>query len=205
MPSYYEKIDGWFDFQDIYDAAVKEFDNCTFIEVGCWLGKSTVYLGEKIKESNKNIKVIAVDTWEGTKTEPEHLNHIRNIGGSDELYKSFVRNINEAGLSNIIKPLRTNSYRASLILKYNTYYNIGLSDSDINFIFLDASHEYADILDDIVHFYRLLSNSYSIIAGHDYDTHNPASIGVIRAVQKFFTAANQPYENIRNSWLARRG
>ena len=36
----YLKIDGWFDFQDIYDAAVAEArTEGVFVEVGCWKGR----------------------------------------------------------------------------------------------------------------------------------------------------------------------
>lgn len=64
MPSAYAKIEGWFDFEDIYDQAVAEAPadrESQFVEVGVWQGRSLVYLAEKVRESGKRIRVQGID------------------------------------------------------------------------------------------------------------------------------------------------
>ena len=67
----YINIDGWFDFQQIYDMAIENaVDGDSFIEIGCYKGKSTAYLCDKITKSGKTIHVTVIDTFQhGTLSE----------------------------------------------------------------------------------------------------------------------------------------
>ena len=48
----YKDIQGWFDYENIYDNQVALLkDGSIIVEIGCWLGKSSCYLAQKIKES----------------------------------------------------------------------------------------------------------------------------------------------------------
>ncbi len=63
----YSTIPGMFDFSLIYDRAVSYFSNDSlFVEIGCYQGKSTCYLGKQIKASRKNIKLYAIDHAQGS-------------------------------------------------------------------------------------------------------------------------------------------
>ena len=53
MPHSYENIKGWFDFDDIYDLAIRRTmpaHEPVFVEVGCYHGRSTCYLAEALLE-----------------------------------------------------------------------------------------------------------------------------------------------------------
>jgi glycosyltransferase involved in cell wall biosynthesis len=46
------EINGWFNYKDMYKDVVQAgYDGCEFVEVGTWMGKSTNYMVQKIKES----------------------------------------------------------------------------------------------------------------------------------------------------------
>ena len=75
----WKDVEGYFSYTNLYDIALKHCpDNSTFVEVGSWMGKSTCYMGEKIKNSPKNIKFYAVDTWVGSE-EPQHKETIEKL------------------------------------------------------------------------------------------------------------------------------
>jgi hypothetical protein len=70
MEHFYNKIHGWFDFQNLYTKMVNDHaDNSHFVEVGAFYGKSAAYMAVEIANSGKKIQFDVVDTWRGS---PEH-------------------------------------------------------------------------------------------------------------------------------------
>jgi predicted O-methyltransferase YrrM len=55
-------------------------------------------------------------------------------------------------------------------------------DGDLDFVFIDADHQYEPVKEDIEAWYPKVRNG-GIVAGHDYSVHHK---GVIRAVQERF-------------------
>ena len=149
-------IYGFFDFELVYDLMVeKATDGDIFVEVGSFLGKSTVYLASLIKKSGKNIKVYAVDTWVGDKHEAQIVMDIINDRGGD-IYNEFMHNIKECKVDDVILPLRMTSAEAS-----KTF-----SDKSIAFVFIDACHDYESVSDDTNKWInKVKDNGY--IGGHD--------------------------------------
>ena len=67
MNHFYEQIQGWFDFEDLYSDVVKTFpEESHFVEVGSWKGKSASFMAVEIHNSKKQIKFDCVDTWNGS-------------------------------------------------------------------------------------------------------------------------------------------
>ena len=61
---FYQKIPGFFDFQQLYTRAVNEApEKAHFIEVGVSHGQSAAYLAVEIANSNKEITLDLVDLW----------------------------------------------------------------------------------------------------------------------------------------------
>jgi hypothetical protein len=178
----YKNIQGWFDFEKVYDHAVQKFSDGIFVEVGCWLGKSTCYMGELIAKKQCNIKFYAIDTWCGS-NEDYHIQYIESIGGTDELYNQFINNMKTSNVLQYITPIRLTSRNASQMFE----------DKSISFAFIDASHFYEDILNDIECWLPKIKPG-GIIAGHDY----PGADGVVKAVQQIFGA---DYTTHSNSWI----
>ena len=172
----YEKIYGWFNFQDIYrDVVAEASDGDHFVEVGAWLGKSASFMGVEILNSGKNIKFDVVDTWKGSsqvqlKYADEH-----------DVYAEFLKNVE--GLP--VHPVRLPSVEAAKLYK----------DWSLYFVFIDASHDYDNVKADINAWLPKIKKG-GIIAGHDYSDNRG---GVKQAVQECF----DNYEVIKSSWRVR--
>ena len=165
-------ISGFFDSDLVYKLATKSFPSgSTFVEIGTWMGRSTCCLGQLIKESKKDIKVYGVDTFKGSE---EHWQLIKEIEeNSTSLLEIFKKHTSLCGVDNIITPIKG----ASLDV-VNQF-----EDESIDFIFIDASHDYENVLADITAWYPKLKPG-GLIAGDDYA---PCWGGVIRAVNEYFT------------------
>lgn len=181
--------DGYFDFNELYIEMVKRFDNCVFVEVGCWLGASVCFLGQKVKEFNKNIKVFAVDHWLGS-NEIDHQNTIAKLGGPDILFYTFKQNLKRAEVEDIVTPIRTDSVTGAT----------RFDDKSLAFVFIDASHDYENVLADIKAWLPKIMDG-GVIAGHDYCTpeDNHEFMGVYQAVSEVFDL--NKIQKIKHSWL----
>lgn len=163
MEHFYEDIEGWFKFADTYSEMVELSPNpAHFVEVGCWKGKSTSYMAVEIANSGKDIRFDCVDTWRGDK--------FTGVFETDELYDEFIKNMNP-----VVEYY--NPYRMTSIEAAENY-----ADESLDFVFLDASHDYESVMQDIVAWYpKVKVGGY--IGGDDYW---PTLPGVIRAVDEFF-------------------
>jgi len=151
MEHYYHNIgEDWFSYPNLYRSVVEKFDNAKFVEIGSWKGRSAVFMGVEIHNSKKNIEFYCVDTWKGSE---EHIG--LDILKEDGLYKEFVKNIDP--VSHIIKPIRMPSIEASAKFE----------DNSLDFVFIDAAHDYESVKDDIKHWYPKVKTG-GIFSGHDY-------------------------------------
>jgi len=141
----------WFTYPRLYFEMVQKFSSGSkFVEVGCWKGKSASYLAVELINSGKNIEFYCVDTWEGS---IEH--HEQMPDQLPSLYDTFIDNMKP--LENTYIPLRMPSIEASSKFE----------DSSLDFVFIDASHEYQDVKDDIAAWLPKIKKG-GILAGHDY-------------------------------------
>jgi len=176
---HWQKIQGWFDFQSLYDAIAKSATNDDLlVEVGCYKGKSVCYLGAKLIELGKTTRIFAIDTFNGTENEPHDSGFLIE----------FQKNVELSGCQDIITPLPERSPDAAK----------NFMDNECALIFLDACHEYSAVKTDIAAWLPKVKPG-GILAGHDY---NPGPWpGVVRAVQESFKQFEiaRPY-----SWVYRK-
>lgn len=182
MRHYYKTLgEDWFSYPRIYKGAVRYFGSgSTFVEVGCWRGRSSVYLGVEVFNSAKDINVVCVDTWEGSE---EHQG--MDILKDDGLWKDFLHNIEP--LSGVITPLRGTSLEGSS----------SFEDGTLDFVFIDASHDYQSVKDDIEAWYPKVRQG-GVISGHDY----PDWEGVKKAVDERF---GKDIVSRWGSWIHQKG
>ena len=55
----------WFNFGQFYKEIVEHFSEGHFVEVGCYKGRSSLFLAIEIANSNKNIKLDCIDIFDG--------------------------------------------------------------------------------------------------------------------------------------------
>ncbi len=204
MPKYYENIFGWTDFYDIYQEVVDKFDNCIFIEIGSFQGKSACYMAELIKEKKKNIKLVCIDLFPTV----DELDKFADIGAGqgvegeiiralpDSILNVFVKNMQNAGVDDIVIPIKSDSHKAALMFKLfrekiDALYAGGLP---IKFCFVDAGHGYSTVKEDIKLWLELVCPEDGIIAGHDYFD------GVYKAVNEIFKDENRKVYRKTSSW-----
>jgi hypothetical protein len=145
----------WFTYPNLYKSVVLLFPSGSkFVEVGSWKGKSSAFMAVEIANSEKNIEFYCVDHWIGS---IEHYD--RSLGTYEpeihKLYQTFINNMKP--LESYYKPMRMTSLEAS-----NHF-----EDQSLDFVFIDASHEYEDVCNDIDAWMSKVKNG-GFIAGHDY-------------------------------------
>lgn len=182
MDHYYQNIgEDWFTYPNFYRSLVDQFPSGSkFVEVGSWRGRSSCFLGVEIYNSGKEISLDCVDTWGGS---DEHEGY--EILKGDGLYREFISNISP--ISSIIKPIRMTSLEASKFYP----------DESVDVVFLDASHKYEDVRDDLFAWYPKVKKG-GIFAGHDY----PSWTQVVKAVDEFFP--NKNFESSELCWIHRK-
>lgn len=157
--------ENWFTYPKLYTRMVEDFPTGSrFVEVGSWKGKSASYLAVEIINSAKDIKLDCVDTWQGS---AEHIDD--EYVKANTLFELFLNNV--SSFRPVITPVRMDSISAS-----KTY-----EDASIDFLFIDASHDYDSVKNDIEAWFPKVKPG-GTIAGHDYDCWD----GVTKAVDEFF-------------------
>lgn len=162
-------IPGWFGWSDLYDRFVAESsDICFAVEVGIWQGRSTIYLADKIRQSQKPIFFYAFDTFTGS---AEHQSEIQQMNAQGKTLEGIFRdNLAASGNSDYVKAITLDSVSASQLF----------DDQSLDLIFLDACHDYDAVKADIAAWLPKVKPG-GLIAGDDYHPNWP---GVIQAVDE---------------------
>jgi len=147
---YCDSIEGAFTFKGFYNAIINKFDNGIFVEIGTYKGASIMFLAEKIKDLNKNIKLYGIDTFEGS---IEHQEDPEVKAG--KLYEVYLKNIDP--LKDYIITIKGNSKEV-----YKQF-----EDESIDFLFIDADHAYESVKKDLELWFPKIKIG-GIISGHDY-------------------------------------
>ena len=120
-------------------------DNSKALEIGSYMGESTKIMAA----SGIFNEIVCVDPFEGKES-------FNNIFGYDwkEVEAEFNNNIKYFDFINHVK-----DYSYNILDNYNNEY--------FDFVYIDASHEYEDVLRDIKQCIRVVRKG-GLIAGHDY-------------------------------------
>ena len=164
---YYQTIgEDWFTYPELYKEMVQRFDNANFVEVGSWKGRSAAFMGVEILNSGKNIRMDCVDPFDYVPTQSDIA-----AEKYENLYEQFLENTLQ--VASVINPVKNLSHLASQ----------NYADNSLDFVFIDAAHDYENVRKDILCWYRKVKSG-GVIAGHDYTS----SEGVKRAVDEIFGA-----------------
>lgn len=162
------QIDGplWGGKADIFEKIILESSPKIIIELGSFLGNSTITMANSLKKHNIDGTIIAIDTWLGSQ---EHwlknkcnLLHLHNNFefGISSMYNQFCTNVICHGLENYIVPMPATTDTAFDILKEIKIF------ADV--IYFDADHRENVIFNDLEKYSSIL-NTNGIIFGHDID------------------------------------
>ena len=177
---YQDLGENWFTYPELYSTMVEYFpEGSHFVEVGTWKGMSAAYMAVEIINSGKNIKFDCVDLWEYVDYLPDD---IEKELFPENLYDTFLKNIEP--VKHIINPIKELSWDGA------KHYE----DKSLDFIFIDAAHDYESVKKDINAWFPKLKPT-GIIAGHDYTW----CVDVEKAVHEFFDK-NKIYET-EGCWI----
>ena len=180
-------IGGWMDesFLQVFDGIVRKRgpgSPLMVIEVGSWKGLSTNTMAEVLKRYglSSSSSIIAVDTWLGAPEfwtwgleDPTRGLSLKLVDGYPTVFYTFTKNAKLLGNSDVIAPFPISSLQGADVLKQK-----GIV-ADV--IYVDASHEYAAVKQDIEAYWELLKPG-GVMLGDDYSQNWP---GVCQAVNEF--------------------
>jgi predicted O-methyltransferase YrrM len=163
------------DFAPLYEQAAREIpERGHLVEVGSWLGQSAILMARLIARSKRNLKFTCVDHFLGTPNETQS-----HLAGSDKNYyahvvaqhggcvrAAFDANLERCGVADRVNVIHLPSVDAAK----------AFPDQSLDFVFLDAAHDYESVGADIEAWLPKIKNG-GVIAGHDIGWS-----GVMRAV-----------------------
>jgi hypothetical protein len=158
----WHEIDGWFQWRSAQEEAVRYFpDRSSFVEVGTYLGRSLCSLVDAAERSGKTFTVIGIDTCRGSGPEgPRHKNYheaaVTRGGGT--FAGALHKNILDCGYADSIMLIIADSVNASRLF----------SDASLDWVHLDARHDYASVKNDIEAWLPKVKAG-GWLSGDDYD------------------------------------
>jgi hypothetical protein len=156
------EIDGWFNWRAAQEEAVQRFpDGSRFVEVGTYLGRSLCSLGDVVERSGKRITVIGVDTCrgsgpEGWRGKDYHAEVVQQGGGT--FAGALHKNLLDCGFGDKIQLIISDSVSAARLF----------SDASLDWVHLDARHDYASVKADIEAWLPKVKKD-GWLSGDDYD------------------------------------
>ena len=145
----YEFTQDWFSRENPAQV-VKEFEQfllpykskpCTFLEIGCFEGMSTVWMLENVL-TQESSQIYCIDAW---------------ADWTEDAFVRFVSNINKTGLKHKVN-----------IIKGDSSKTLGwLPDNHFDFIYVDGNHDEKAVIQDAILSFRILKHG-GIMAFDDY-------------------------------------
>lgn len=178
---HWSEIPGWFQWRSAQEEAVSHFSSGSrFVEVGTYVGRSLCSLAELVDQSGKAITLIGVDTCrgsgpEGYRQKDYHKQMVQQGGGT--FAGQLHRNVIECGYADKVTLMITDSTAAAR----------QFSDRSIDWVHLDAGHEYSNVKADI-HAWLPKLRSGGWLSGDDYDEVKWPD--VVSAVKETLSGAN---------------
>jgi hypothetical protein len=178
---YYHSLEGWFNMEKQYlellDATP---EGGTFVELGCFKGKSTSFIGVEIHKQQRAIEFFSFDSFEGA-TNSTDKNEVKAYNGILNIQETCRKNIEPIG--NKVRVIKSLSHEAADLF----------DDGSVDCIFIDAGHSYEAVKADIEAWLPKMKPN-GIMAGHDYN----AWEGVNKAVTEIF---GTPHKVENDCWF----
>ena len=192
-------LQGWGGHKEFFGMMIDMIRPQLIIEVGTWKGKSAIAMADLLesielkdklflealeKKTVDDTKIVCVDTWLGAtemwdkKDDAKRYLSLKLKNGYPQLYYTFLSNVMNALRENRIIPFPQTSANAARHFAKNNV--------KAGMIYIDASHEYDDVKQDLNSYFPLLEKG-GVMIGDDYCKYWH---GVIEAVDEFAEQKN---------------
>ena len=152
------QVEGWLQdeeaalLMEMTRRALTELAVPAVVEIGSYCGKSTIVLASAARTASHGARVFAIDPHQG---ETGADDTVEGVSVGRPTFDRFRRNVAEAGVSDVIEPIRQRSYDVPW-------------RSPIALLFIDGLHDYASVARDFFHFEPCLAVG-GYVAFHDCD------------------------------------
>jgi hypothetical protein len=171
---------GWNSDHHFLQDVIRDVGPGIVVEIGVWKGGSVLTMGRAIRELGLDAVIVAVDTWLGSsehRIEPFFYQMMNFEFGYPMLYQTFLANVYDEGLADLIVPLPLDSVNANVVFKARN-----LSPSVIH---IDAGHDYASVTGDLEAWWPILRPGGAMVLD-DYNEGGGRWPEVERGVNDFF-------------------
>lgn len=176
----YESIEGWFNMEKQYRKLLDQVPiNGTFVEIGCWKGKSTCFLLEEVIKDGLPREIYVIDNFEGSQNTDTEKKVYENVNRK-KLCFEFLDNIKSF-----------NTVLTNLFIQDSAEAASNFAEQSCDVVFIDAGHSYQNVHADILAWLPKVKRG-GILAGHDYDE---SWSGVIQAVNELLGEEHITVEN----------
>jgi len=172
-------LQGWGQHSPIFEHVISTYRPSRMIEVGTWKGASAIKTAELMKSYQiPEPQLICVDTWLGSvenwinRDDPSCFASLALKWGRPDLYYTFLTNVVRTRQTDVIVPFPADTNTAAKFLLRKGMH----ADA----IYLDASHEYEDVIADLGAYWKVLRPG-GVLIGDDYELWP----GVFQAVNEF--------------------
>ena len=126
MEHFYQNIDGWFDYEELYRRVIRELpQQAHIVEIGAWKGRSSSFLTVEAINSNKNIKIDIIDNWTGgSDAEESYAADPDMIRYNFNIFEFFKHNL--APVIDKITPIQMLSHEGAMLYQ----------DKSLDFVFI---------------------------------------------------------------------
>jgi Methyltransferase domain len=196
---YPDDLQGWGSDDPIFAAVIDYVRPRLIVEVGTWKGRSAINMARLCRERGLATQIVCIDTWLGTiesytwrDRNPMIHDSLRLRHGWPQIYYQFLANVVRHGFQDMITPLAQTSEIGARLLAHHKIVP--------DLIYIDASHDYADVYRDIVAFFNLLRLG-GVLLGDDYLEWE----GVTRAVNEIAAQSKHPVWGRRLKYVFLKG
>jgi hypothetical protein len=192
-----ERFTGYIDEQNFFadpeafHALIEVLRPSTIVEVGSWKGHSANFMADKLRSFGISGKIICVDTFLGSQEHWSDVGYLKELHlehGRPTIFERFMGNTIARANQDLILPLPLPASTAAVVMS-----NFGFK---ADLIYIDAGHEYADVMADLTSYWPLLSGN-GVLFGDDY-FHAPLR----QAVQDFASSHGLEIASYNNrKWI----
>lgn len=178
--------EGWYSDHPVFEELIRDRRPRRLAEVGSLRGASAIHIAEMLRKHGVAGELTCVDTFLGSR---EHFfDHFRFEmidAGRFHFLDEFLGNVLQAGCADLVTPFPQSSTVAARIFLE--------AGRKFDFVYLDASHEYKDVLNDLREWWPLVDEG-GVLVGDDFE--HPW-FDVIRAAMEFADEIGRPLKTRR--------